>query len=303
LLFFSPIHKLEKISRLYKCDIYILRDDLTGFALGGNKPRKLDYLIGDALAAKADTLITQKATSFSRNAAAAASAQSLELHVVIPGSPADHNQLSRDFFHKYETSLYYTAEYGATLQECYSNILEELRQKGKSIYELHPGGSDCIGTLGYLRAFQEIIDFSERTNTHFSHIMHASGSAGTQAGLLLGQHISQYDVQLTGISVLLNAEAQAERIRKLAHSTADMLNIDISNCIINVDDRFIGPGYEIPSEEGRKAVREFAQMEGILLDQVYSGKASAGLLHYAENNLFTGNVLFIHTGGNAGLFY
>jgi L-cysteate sulfo-lyase len=285
-------------------NVYILREDLTGFALGGNKTRKVDYLFGDAIAKNADTLVTMKATSFSRNAAAAASACGLDLHVVLNGTQSEQNPASQAFFNQCETNLHYVPEGETALEDAYTDLVISLKTQGKAVYELHPGGSDSIGALSYVRTFNEIVDFSLHSGIHFSHIIHSTSSAGTQAGLVLGQCISAYDTCILGISASLEVHLQYEKIRKLALSTAHLLGVNFDETKIIVDDKFIGPGYAMPSEEGINAVKLFATLEGILLDQVYSGKAAGALLHYAKNKTFKDDtILFIHTGGNAGLFY
>jgi len=298
------IHKLPGLSLRLGQNIYILRDDLTGFALGGNKTRKIDYLVGDAIDKNADTLITMNATSFSRNAAVAASACGLDFHVILPGTEIQQNPASQALFNQCGTKLYYVANRADALSETYDHVLISLKQKYKKVYELHPGGSDEIGALGYLHTFQSILDFSYHHDVHFSHIIHSTSSAGTQAGLVLGQCASTYDTRILGVSAALPAHTQYERIRELALSTARMLGIQLDETKIHIDDKFIGPGYATPSEEGEYATRLLASMEGILLDTVYTGKAAAAMLDYAKKGMFKDdNVLFIHTGGNAGLFY
>ena len=124
-------------------------------------------------------------------------------------------------------------------------------------------------------------------------------------GLLLGQCISEYDTAIIGMAASQKANVQSERIRELALATAQMLEIPFDDSKIVVDDRFIGPGYAIQSDEGKNATSMFALQEGVLLDSVYTGKAAAGLIYYAMNEMISENenVLFIHTGGNSGLFY
>jgi 1-aminocyclopropane-1-carboxylate deaminase/D-cysteine desulfhydrase-like pyridoxal-dependent ACC family enzyme len=299
------IHKLPRLSARVGCDLYILRDDLTGFGLGGNKTRKLDFLVGDALARSADTLVTIKATSFSRNAAAAASAHGLALHVVLPGGEAEQNPLSQAFFAQFGARLHYAPKDPENaLQEAYEDLVKSLKAKGKAVYVLHPGGSDTIGALAYVHAFQQILDYSRTTGVQFTDIVLSTGSTGTQAGLVVGQGHTGYPARITGVIASLTAEVQTLRIGALVSATAGMLGTKWDERRIRVDDRFIGPGYAIPSEEGRQAARLFATLEGVLLDDVYTGKAAAALLHYAEKGeLAGGKALFIHTGGNAGLFY
>jgi L-cysteate sulfo-lyase len=298
------IHKLPRLSSRLGHDIYVLRDDLTGFALGGNKSRKVDYLFGDALAKKATAVATMKATSFSRNAAAAAAACGLDLHVVLPGTESEQNPLSQALFMQWGTRLHYEPRGENALADCLEHVVASLKTQGKAVYVMHPGGSNSIGALSYVSAFQEILDFSHRSGVHFSHVIHSTSSAGTQAGLVVGQCISRYETQIIGISASLKASAQSERVRELAWPTAQMIGTSIDQTKIIVDDSFVGPGYAQASKEGENAVRLFARLEGILLDPVYTGKAAAALLHYSEDGRFkNGNVLFIHTGGNGGVYY
>jgi 1-aminocyclopropane-1-carboxylate deaminase/D-cysteine desulfhydrase-like pyridoxal-dependent ACC family enzyme len=298
------IHKLPRLSSHLGHDIYILREDLTGFALGGNKTRKVDYLFGDALAQKATTIVTMKATSFSRNAAAAAAACGLEFHVVLPGAESEQNPLSQSLFAQWGTVIHYEPKGINALSECQECVVTSLKNQGKSVYIMHPGGSNPIGALSYIHVFQEILDFSYRFGIHFSHIMHSTSSAGTQAGLVLGQCISNYGTKIIGISASLNTTAQSERIRDLVLPTAEMIGASFDQAKILVDDCFIGPGYAQTSKEGKNAAMLLSRMEGILLDPVYTGKAAAALLDYSKSGrLKNGNVLFIHTGGNAGMYY
>lgn len=297
------IHKLPRLSSYLGYNIYILRDDLTGFALGGNKTRKLDYLVADAVAKKADTLITKKASSFSRNAAAAGKVCGLDVHVLILGNESGQNPASQSFFKQYDTKLHYVTQ-EESFEESYHKVIESLHNQGKVVYELHPGGSDSIGALGYVDAFDQIMDYSRCSSVQFSNMLVSTGSTGTQVGLVIGQCIGEYNTNVIGISAACDADTQYQRVRELAQNTAQMLGVQVDESKITVDDHFIGPGYAIPSDQGQKAVWLFSSMEGILLDQVYTGKAAAALLHYASNKMFKGdNVLFIHTGGNSGMYY
>lgn len=302
----TPIYKLSRLSSHVGCNIYIMREDLTGFAIGGNKNRKLDYLIGDALRKNADALITTKASSFSRNAAAAGKVFGFEVHVLLVGNESEQNTNSQALFHQFETILHYASRNSPEdITAEYDRIVGDLRNQEKAVYELHSGGSDSIGSLGYINAFDQIVQYSKNSGIHFNKIIHSTGSTATQVGLLLGQCISQYDTTIIGMAASQKANVQGERVRELALTTAQMLEIPFDNSKIVVDDRFIGPGYAIQSEEGESATSMFALQEGVLLDSVYTGKAAAGLIYYAANEMIgeNENVLFIHTGGNAGLFY
>jgi L-cysteate sulfo-lyase len=298
------IHRLPRLSSQLRQEIYVLRDDLTGFGLGGNKTRKVDFLIGDALALRATTVVTIKATSFSRNAAAGAAACGLNFHVVLPGTESDQNPLSQSVFAKCGAKLHYEIGDQTALENCQKSLVTSLRAHGENVYVLHPGGSDAIGALSYVSAFDEIREFSERTGVHFSHIVHSTSSAGTQAGLVVGQCIANYETQVIGISASRTRAEQFKIVHELAKSTAQLLGRGMDPTKIIIDDGFVGPGYGHASKEGEKASQVFAELEGILLDPVYTGKAAAALLDYSETKRFGGSpVLFIHTGGNAGLYY
>ncbi len=302
----TPIYQLHRISKRLGCNIYIMREDLTGFCIGGNKIRKLDYLIGDAIGKGADTLITTAASSFSRNAAAAGKIFGFEVHVVLTGNKSEQNSASQALFQQFDSVLHYVEQTDEhSLKKEYGRIVSELSNQGKKIYHLHPGGSDAIGSLGYINAFNQIVQYSQDKGTHFNKIIHSSGSTATQVGLLLGQSISEYDVTIIGIAASQKSKIQTQRVYKLAQSTSQMLGIQFDKSKIVVDDNFMGSGYAIPSKEAELAVKMFASTEGVLLDDIYSGKAAAGLIHYAENGMFNegDNILFIHTGGNSGLFY
>lgn len=286
-------------------EIYVLRDDLTGFGLGGNKTRKLDFLVGDALARGADSLITSEASSLTRNAAAAATMHGLDLHVLVAGTKAEHNPLSRAWFAEFGTMLHYTGEADESIDTTYEAVREELQSQGRVVYDLHPGGSTAVGALSYVEAYDQIVGASKQFGVHFRRIVFSSGSAGTQAGLAVGQSLAPYDTRIVGVCASVDAETQASRVRDLASSTALLLGTRSDDVSITVDDNYIGPGYAIPSEAGERAQELFARSEGLLLDSVYTAKAAAALLDYATDDGAGegGATLFIHTGGNSGLFY
>jgi len=302
----TPIYRLPRLSSQIGYSVYIMREDLTGFAIGGNKVRKLDYLVGDALARQADTLVSLKASNFTRNAAAAGKMFGFHVHVILAGQESEQNPDSQALFKQFGTHLHYVSgDDPDALQAKYDTVVAELSDQGRSIYELHPGGSDEIGSLGYINAFDQIVHYSHNCGVCFEKIIHSTGSTATQVGLLLGQQISGYETAIIGMAAALPAAAQTERIRQLAVSTAKLLQLPFDDSSIVVDDGYIGPGYAMQSPEGNKAVEIFAHTAGILLDDVYTGKAAAGLIDYARSNKFgeNENILFIHTGGNAGQYY
>ncbi|MCC6317781.1 MAG: pyridoxal-phosphate dependent enzyme [Gemmatimonadaceae bacterium] len=297
------IHRLPRVSAALGADIYILRDDLTGFGIGGNKSRKVDFLFGNAITQGANALVTIKATSFSRNAAAAASVCGLELHVVLPGVEAEQNRMSQSLFAEWGTCLHYGGDSEA-LAGRQDELVATLNKQGNTVYVLHPGGSDAIGALSYVSVMDEIRAFSERTDIWFARVIHSTSSAGTQAGLLVGRQIVEYPTEIIGVSAARPSNDQSRLVGELAAATAQLLGITVDVARIVVDDQFVGPGYAQVSAEGESAAHLFARMEGILLDPVYTGKAAAALLSYAEHGALAGGpALFIHTGGNGGQYY
>ena len=223
---------------------------------------------------------------------------------MLPGAESDQNPLSQELFKKWDSRIHYEVAGEPGLEQRLKAIVASLRKQGEEVYVLHPGGSDSIGALSYVSVLGEICDFSDRMGMQFSHVLHSSSSAGTQAGLVVGQCIAGYEARVIGISASRTAPDQSRLVRELADSTARLLDASLDPERIIVDDRFVGPGYAEVSQAGEAAARIFAEQEGILLDPVYTGKAAAALLEYARSGVFSnGPVLFIHTGGNAGLYY
>lgn len=300
-----PIHRLPRLSSVLKREIYILRDDLIGFALGGNKVRKLDFLVGDALREGVDTFVTSHATSFSRNAAAAGKAFGFQVHIVLAEDGSSQNPASQAFFRQMDARLHPVPGSPERIQESCSRLAESLRAEGRIVCELPPGGSTTLGALGYVRAFQQVARYSEAKGVRFAKIFHATGSCGTQAGLVLGRCLSGYPTDVIGVAISREAEVQHRRVLELAASTARELGCPFDPEAIRIDGRFLGDGYARPTRAGEDALKLFASREGILMDPVYAGKAAAGMIHGAEHAEWDTQdaVLFVHTGGNAGLYY
>ncbi|MEN8121454.1 MAG: D-cysteine desulfhydrase family protein [Bacteroidota bacterium] len=303
----TPIHKLENLSKKYDTNIYCMRDDMTGFAFGGNKTRKLDYLIYDAMQQGADTLLAVGAnqSNFCRITAAYGAANDLDVQLLLSGEKEDLPRANLYLDHLFNAKVKHTNAYENAAVEAESLLLEEeLIKQGKKVYRMPLGGSTPLGTLGYLKAFDEILSFSRNRHISFDYILLASGSGGTQAGLVLGKMISNWQGDIIGISVGRSATELHSVVDNLAKETAKLLNIEPTETKFTVDENYIGEKYGAFTEAGKNAITEFATNEGILLDNVYTGKAAAGLLDYLEKGKIdkSGNILFIHTGGNIELF-
>jgi D-cysteine desulfhydrase family pyridoxal phosphate-dependent enzyme len=303
----TPIQKLKNISSKYDAQIYCMRDDLTGFAFGGNKTRKLDFLIADAKSKGFDTLIGVGAnqSNFCRMTAAAGKVAGMGVHLILSGPKPEKPTANLMLDYMFGAKVYHTNAYENSAVEKESELLEkELIRQGRKVYRMPMGGSTPLGALGYFNAFIEIMEYNNKNNIIFNKIFIASGSGGTQAGLVLGQMINTWSGQLIGISVGRSAAELKQVVAQIVKGSCKLLNTDYQTTEILVDESFIGEGYGIPTKECEQAIEEFANFEGILLDKVYTGKAAAGMLDYIKKGYTNkeDNILFIHTGGNIELF-
>jgi len=304
----TPLHKLKNISKLYGVNVYCKRDDMTGFAFGGNKTRKLEFLIADALKKRADTLIGIGGiqSNFCRIASAAGSAFGFDVHLVLGGSKkpekATGNLLLDNLFGA--TTHFIESENWNDWENYAEDLKKKLTEKGKKVYWMPIGGSSPVGALGYVKAFNEIMRDSKRMNVNFNYILHATASAGTQSGLVVGAKLNKWKGKIIGYGVSAEKAWMKNEVVKLSDETGKLFKIKINEDEIIVDDNYMGQKYAAVTDAGVKAVELFAKKEGILLDYVYSGKAASGLLDYLKNGIFNKNnkILFIHTGGNIHLF-
>lgn len=303
----TPIHKLERLSTMLGANIYCKRDDLTGFAMGGNKTRKLDFLIAEALDQGKDTLIGVGAnqSNFCRMAAGYGVAVGLDVHLVLGGKKpekATGNLLLDTLF---GASLHHVdSKNWDTWEDRAMELKKELEDQGKNVYYLPVGGSTPTGALGYVAAMAEITEQSKRMGIEFQTLFHASSSAGTQTGLVVGKAMSGWTGNIMGIAVAKNKAQLEHEIKALADQTALRLGVDYDPADISIDDAYLGDDYSARTYKGTKAIELFARREGIILDHVYSGKAAAAMIDYARHGRFekNENILFIHTGGNIELF-
>ncbi|MCL2894431.1 D-cysteate sulfo-lyase [Brenneria tiliae] len=310
----TPLEALPALSKhLGGPNIYIKRDDATGLATGGNKTRKLEFLLADALQQGADVIITQGATQSNhvRQTIAAAAKLGLKTKVLLEKRVTDYGDdyqrsgnILLDNLLGGEIIDHLPA--GTDMQQAMEALADTLRQQGAKPYVIPGGGSNAIGALGYVAAAEELLFQSSQQRLRIDHIVHATGSTGTQAGLVAGLTATNSQIPLLGISVRAPREKQEENVYALAQRTWQLLGIDgeIPRHAVQVNSDYVGKGYGIPNQGTLEALTLLAQLEGILLDPVYSGKGMAGLIdlirkgHFARDE----NVVFIHTGGSAGLF-
>ena len=299
----TPVEMLPRLSaQLNGPQISIKRDDQTGLAFGGNKTRKLEYLLADAQEQGADTLITAGAvqSNHCRQTAAAAARNGFACALVLTGEkppkPSGNNFL--DLFLGAEIVWAEGADRDLVLQQTF----EIMQSTGRKPYLIPYGGSNPIGALGYVYAVQELLEQIEEPHW----IIFPSSSGGTQAGLALGGRIFNYQGSILGISIDNLASDLSKRVARLAGETAQALGIDqsFSPQDILVNDDYLGGGYGIMGEPEVEALNMFARSEGILLDPVYTGRAAAGLIDLIRRGIFTADqrVLFWHTGGTPAIF-
>lgn len=309
----TPLELMPRLSeQLGGPNIYVKRDDCTGLATGGNKTRKLEFVMADAVAKKADVIITQGAVQSNhvRQTAAAAGKLGMQCEVVFERRVKDASDAYKNsgnvLLDRILGANLRDVEKGTDMDAAMEQIAEDLRGKGKNPYIIPGGASNCIGALGYIGCALELIAQANEQGIVIDHVVHATGSAGTQAGLVTGLKASNSNIALTGIGVNAPQDVQEEKVFKLAVETAEYVGapgvVQREDVVANCD--YVGEGYGIPTKAMIDAVLLLARLEGLLFDPVYSGKGLAGMIDLVGKGYFAnaGNIVFVHTGGVAGLF-
>ena len=309
----TPLELLPRLSEhLGGPNIYVKRDDCTGLGTGGNKTRKLEFLMADAVANNADVIITQGAVQSNhvRQTAAAACKMGMECEIVFEmrvAEPSDPYKNSGNvLLDRIFGANLHEVEKGTDMDAAMEGVAQELRSKGKTPYIIPGGGSNRIGALGYVDCALELLSQANSEGIVIDHVVHATGSAGTQAGLITGLKASHAQIPLLGIGVNAPQDVQEEKVYKLAVETAEYVGapgvVQREDIVANCD--YVGEGYGIPTKAMNDAVMLLARLEGLLFDPVYSGKGLAGMIDLIGKSYFAdaGDIVFIHTGGVAGLF-
>ena len=303
----TPIEYLANITEyLDGPQIFIKRDDCTGLATGGNKTRKLEFIMPDALNSKADLIVTVGAiqSNHARQTAASCAILGIKCLIVleqrVPNATEAYMNSGNVFLNKLFDADMVLCPIGEDVQEYAHKIMDKKRNEGKNPYFIPVGGSNHLGGLGYIECMREIEEYDK--DGLFTHIVLATGSGGTQAGLVAGKKIYKSNAQIIGISIKNNKNDQEKKVLKLTNNSCDYIGIDhISRNEVVAFDSYVGKGYAIPTEGMINAVKLMARKEAILLDPVYTGKAFAGLVDLVQKRYFkkTDKILFIHTGGSA----
>jgi len=308
----TPLEFAPRLSEELGCNLFVKRDDCTGLAGGGNKTRKLEYLLADARRQGADVLVTIGGiqSNHARQTAAAAAKFGFDCELVlddVAGTP------KTDYYNN--GNLLLDGLLGARIHrldltensDVYAGrVVEKLISEGRNPYLIPVGGSSEIGSLGYVRCANEILQQIQSQDITIDHIVLASSSAGTQAGLLAGLIAAGIDIPVLGIAVSRSSNDQTQLVDMLLRQTLIRLGLDPDQAAGRVvaNGNYYGEGYGMTTEAMIKAVKRCAELEGLLLDPVYTGKAMAGLMDLCvQGEIAAGsNQLFLHTGGSAGLF-
>lgn len=309
----TPIEELSRLSlELGGPTLFMKRDDMLGLAGGGNKTRKLEFLVADALAQGADTLITCGAvqSNHCRLTLAAAVKEGLNCRLVleerVAGSYDPEASGNNFLFRLMDAEKLYVVPGGSDMPAEMQKAADMLSAEGRKGYIIPGGGSNPLGATGYVACAQEIIAQAFEMGLAFDHVVCASGSAGTHAGLVTGFQATNSGIPVIGINVSRKKAEQEDIVFDLANRTAAHLGVKakIDREAVVCFDQYVGPGYSLPTAEMAEAVRLLARLECILMDPVYTGKAMAGLIDLVRRGHFSPEekILFVHTGGSPALY-
>lgn len=310
----TPIESMPNLTKALGGDVnlFIKRDDLLPGAAGGNKTRKLEFCIGDALEQGADTIITCGAvqSNHCRLTLAWSVKEGLDCHLVleerVKGSYKPQGSGNNFLFHLMGVKSLRVVPGGSDMMAEMRKLADELAAAGRKPYIVPGGASNAIGALGYVACAEEVMGQLNDMRLPVAHVVVPSGSAGTHAGMVVGMFGMNANIPVSGVNVSRTKPVQEEIVYKLASEVARKLDLNsaVPREQVVCYDQYVGPGYSLPTEGMVEAVNLFAKNEGILLDPVYSGKAAAGLIDLVRKGVFAkgANVLFLHTGGSPALY-
>jgi L-cysteate sulfo-lyase len=309
----TPLEPMQQLSRaLGGANLRIKRDDCTGLATGGNKTRKLEFLRAEAVAQGADMVITQGATqsNHARQTAAAACKLGMKCEIVLEdrtgSTQHDYRASGNVLLDRLFGARMHEASGGSDMNAEMEKVAAGIRARGGKPYIIPGGGSNVTGALGYVNCALELVTQANERSLTIDWLVHATGSTGTQAGLVAGFEAMRSGIPVLGIGVRAPKAAQEENVFKLAEKVADAIGakgaVARDRVMANCD--YVGAGYGLPTPGMIDALKIFARTEGILLDPVYSGKGADGLIDLVRKGFFKSgeNVVFLHTGGAVGLF-
>jgi L-cysteate sulfo-lyase len=307
----TPLEPMPRLSEALGVELWVKRDDCTGLAGGGNKTRKLEFLLGEALLEGADTLITHGAiqSNHVRQTAAAAARFGLKCSVILEArtrsTAEDYLGSGNVLLDRLLGATIRTVAGGADMNAALQEDAEAVRRAGGRPYIVPGGGSNTTGALGYVDCAWELRAQADHVGLAIDHLVTPTGSAGTHAGLVAGFAVAGADIPVLGIGVRAPRDVQEANVHRLAEATAEVLgqgervtrDMTVANC------DYVGEGYGLVDESVIDALKLAARTEGLLLDPVYTGKAMKGLIALCKAGHFRNQkVVFLHTGGAQGLF-
>ena len=305
----TPFHELKNLRRTLSCRprLFIKRDDLTEIGLGGNKNRKLDYVMYEAVQQKADVIVTWAGvqSNHCRQTLAYARTLGMDCHLVLNGTGDEPVQGNRFIFDIFGAHLHFEPDEDRCPLVC-EQLMDQLRAEGHNPFMVPIGASIPLGSLGYIDSTREIAEQAAEMNIHPSHIFVASGSAGTQAGVEVGQRLYLPGCKVHGVAVSRQRSEQTAKVADMCNQIASFIDIpdQFSPEDILVHDEYFGGQYAVPTQAGDDAIRLVGRTEAILLDPVYSGKAMSALLDLLQKGALDDAeaVVFIHTGGSPAIY-
>lgn len=309
----TPLEPMDRLSEVLGGPrLWVKRDDCTGLSSGGNKTRKLEFLMADAVQKGADTIITQGATqsNHARQTAAAAAKLGLACHILLEDRTGSNDpnyilngNVLLDRLHGASVSK---RPGGADMNTEMEACAARMKAEGKNPYIIPGGGSNPIGALGYVNCARELSEQAANAGLKIDALVHATGSSGTQAGLVAGLAALESDIHLLGIGVRAPQDKQEGMVHDLAVRTVEYMGTGkpIARDTVRANCDYVGAGYGLPTKGMIEALKLLARTEGLLFDPVYSGKGLDGLIDQTRKGYFDGmdNVVFLHTGGSTALF-
>ena len=315
----TPLHRLDRLSEKLGVEIYLKRDDLTGISqFGGNKMRKLEYLMADAVKENADTVYTYGASQSNHAMQTATACNRMGLYPLlfltdIIGSDLSHPEGNILLDRILGAEIHLEPLQGESIEETSRRVHQKakerisfLEKEGRKCYEIPMGGANAIGSLGFAEAFVEVAEEFQLRGMEADYLYHATGTGGTLAGLLAGKKLLDSKMRIMSIGVGIGGDGYKEKVMEMANETLELLKREERVCDedIEVFEDYYGEGYEVPSARGSSAIRLLAKTEGVFLDPVYTAKAFSGMLDHIENGIIEKGtrVIFWHTGGATALF-
>lgn len=305
----TPLQELPRFQKALRCKprIFMKRDDLTQSGLGGNKNRKLDFIMADAISQGSDVVITLGGvqSNHCRQTLAVATQLGIECHLILQGEKPAVKQGNLLYNTIVGAKIHFVPEDG-DMDEAARDLIAELEKQDRKPYLIPVGGSTPLGALGYVESTKEVIEQAEQLGVSLGHAFLATGSAGTQAGAEVEAREKCPSMKIHGVSVSRDAESQKKSVAQMTNRVYALLGVDktVDPADIIVHDEYYGGKYAVPTEAGNDAIRLVAQIEAILLDPVYTGKAMSGMIDMLRKGLLDDAeaVLFFHTGGYPAVF-